>query len=48
MSIYPNYEANTLSNGSFAVIRTGSIVEPPFFDSTKVTFDSNNMTFDAL
>lgn len=48
MSIYPNYEANTLSNGSFAVIRTGSIVEPPFFDSTKVTFDANNVTFDAL
>ena len=48
MSIYPNYEANTLSNGTFAVIRTGSIVEPPFFDSTKVTFDANNVTFDAL
>ena len=48
MSIYPNFEANTLSNGSFAVIRTGSLIEPPFFDSTKVTFDANTVTFDAL
>lgn len=48
MSIFPAYVSPPISNGAFTLVRPGTTLEIPTFDTAKVTFDSVAFRFDQI